>query len=414
MKPIRVVVDARMPATGWGGVQQVVIGLAAGLTSTAQEDLDVLYLCYPDGPSWLSPYVATRDQFQLVAAPQAPRAGRAMLAQRLPFARSVYHALVPPPPVPRSDGTLEALEPAVVHFPHQSAFLTEVPSVYQPHDLQHLHLPQFFSKRDIANRERQYRAFCSQASLVAMASTWGRDDILRAYHLPPDKVAVVPLAPVVDRYPELSAEDLSAVRAKYRLPEAFAFYPAQTWPHKNHERLLEAVARLRDRDGIVVPLVFSGAATPYRDHLVRVVENRGLTDQVRWVGYVDPAEVRALYRLARCVVVPTLFESTSQPIFEALSAGVPVVCSNVTATPRQVGDAAVIFDPYSVDDIASAIRRVWSDPDLRRDLVARGRRRVAEFTWERTARHFAAYYRQIAGRELSEDDRLRITAAPII
>jgi glycosyltransferase involved in cell wall biosynthesis len=414
VKPLRVVVDARMPATGWGGVQQVVIGLAVGLTSTAQEDLDVLYLCYPDGPDWLRPYVAAASQLELVAAPAAPPAGRALIAQNVPLARAVYRALMPPPPVPRSDGTLEALEPAVVHFPHQSAFLTEVPSIYQPHDLQHLHLPQFFTRRDIANRERQYRAFCSQASLVAMASTWGRDDILRAYKLSPEKVAVVPLAPVVDRYPEPSAEDLAAVRVRYRLPEAFAYYPAQTWPHKNHARLLEAAARLHDREGRVVPLVFSGAATEYREHLVLKAAELGLTQSIRWVGYVEPAEVRALYRLARCVVVPTLFESTSQPIFEAMSAGVPIVCSNVTATPRQVGDAAVVFDPYSVDAIADAIKRVWNDPALRRDLVARGKRRISEFSWERTARHFAAYYRRIAGRDLSADDQQRITTEPII
>ena len=403
-----------MPATGWGGVQQVVIGLAVGLTSTAQEDLDVLYLCYPDGPDWLRPYVSSADQFRFVATPPAPAAGRSFVAQKVPFARKIYHAVKPPPPLPRSDGTLERLEPALVHFPHQSAFLTQVPSIYQPHDLQHLHLPQFFTRYEFRHRERQYRAFCAQASLVAMASTWGREDILRAYRLPPDKVAVVPLAPVVDRYPDLSREELQAVRSRHGLPEAFAFYPAQTLPHKNHERLLRAVAQLRERDKLVVPLVFSGAETAHRDHLVKVASELGLSDDIRWLGFVSPAEVRALYSLARCVVVPTLFESTSQPIFEALSAGVPVVCSNVTATPRQVGDAAVIFDPHSIDEMAGAIRRVWTDPNLRDDLIARGKKRIAQFTWERTARHFGAYYRRIGGRELSAHDQALLSAEPII
>lgn len=414
MKPIRVVVDARIPAVGWGGVQQVALGLAAGLSAIDEPDVEVIYQCYPDGPDWLRPFVVSDKQLRLVAPPHAPASSRAWVARRLPLVRSVYQAVAPPVPVPRSDGSLEALEPDIVHFPHQAAFLTSVPSVYQPHDLQHVHLPQFFTRRDWKTRDMHYRAFCAQAALVAMASTWGRDDILNAYRLPPEKVGVVPLAPIVDRYPAPTAADLEEVRTRLALPEAFAFYPAQTWPHKNHERLLLAVAQLREREGLEVPLVFSGASTPYRGHLEAVAARHGISRQVRWVGFVDTKDVRALYMLARCLVVPTLFESTSQPIFEALSAGLAVACSNVTATPRQVEDAALLFDPYSVDDIASAVQRLWTGPDLREDLVRRGRRRIGEFSWDRTARHFCAYYRLISGRELSPDDRDLITRQPII
>ena len=414
LKPIRVVVDARIPARGWGGVQQVAIGLAAGLTAVAPPDLEVIYQCYPDGPEWLSPYAGSQDQFRFVPPPSQP-AAKSWLSRNVPALRRAYYAVMPPPPIPRSDGSLEALKPDIVHFPHQAAFLTRVASVYHPHDLQHLHLPEFFSRRDILTRERQYRAFCNQAALVAMASTWGRDDILRAYHLPLEKVAVVALAPVVDRYPAPSEAELQKVRADLRLPEQFCFYPAQTWPHKNHEMLLRAVAKLRREDGIVVPLVFSGAATPERDAAVkRFAEELGLTGQVRWVGFVETGQVRALYRLARCVVVSTLFESTSQPIFEALSSGVALACSNVTAAPRQVGDAALIFDPRSVDDVASAVKRLWTDAGLRAELIARGKARIAQFTWEGTARQFAAHYRRIAGRDLTADDQALLSAEPII
>jgi glycosyltransferase involved in cell wall biosynthesis len=147
---------------------------------------------------------------------------------------------------------------------------------------------------------------------------------------------------------------------------------------------------------------------------MRVVDELGLGDDVRWVGFVDPSQLRGLYRLARFVVVPTLFESASQPVFEALSSGVAVACSNVTATPRQVGDAALIFDPYSVDDIAAAIKRLWTDPRLRQDLVVRGRVRIAQFSWERTAHHFAAYYRLLSHRDLSAADQALLSADPII
>jgi glycosyltransferase involved in cell wall biosynthesis len=114
------------------------------------------------------------------------------------------------------------------------------------------------------------------------------------------------------------------------------------------------------------------------------------------------------------VVVPTLFESASQPIFEAMSAGVAIACSNVTATPRQVGDAAIVFDPYSIDEIAAAIKRLWTDRDLREELIGSGKQRISQFTWERTAKHFAAYYRLLSGRELSAEDHTLLSAEPII
>jgi glycosyltransferase involved in cell wall biosynthesis len=395
-------------------VQQVVIGLAAGLTSIAPPDLEISYRCYPDGPEWLRPYVDAKEQFKFVAPAPAPPGAKSWASRNLPLARRAYHSLMPPPPVPRSDGSLEVLAPDIVHFPHQAAFLTGVTSIFHPHDLQHLHLPQFFAKREIATRESRYRAFCKQAALVAMATSWGRDDILRAYSLAPDKVAVVPLAPVVDMYPQLTEAELQSLRADLRLPNDFCFYPAQTWPHKNHERLLKAVSQLRRSTGLVVPLVFSGSATPYREHLIQVVHELGLGDDVRWVGFVDPSQLRGLYRLARCVVVPTLFESASQPIFEALSSGVAVACSNVTATPRQVGDAAIIFDPYSVDEIAAAVKRLWTDLRLRQGLVERGKARIAQFSWERTARHFAAYYRLLTGHSVSAEDWTLLSADPII
>lgn len=411
---IRVAVDARVPTRGWGGVQQVVIGLASGHSGVAAPDIELSYVCYPDGPEWLSPHVGSAARLHVVTAPPPPPSAKSWAAQNLHWLRGAYHAIAPVPPIPRSDGYFESLAPDIIHFPHQSAFLTEVKSIYHPHDLQHLHLPQFFTKRELRIRDSRFRAFCSQAALVAVGTSWAREDFVRAYGLPQGQVGVVPLAPIVDSYPELDRAATATFRRDRDLPEEFCFYPAQTWPHKNHELLLKAVALLRDKRGLAVPLVFSGVETPHARHLRRLTLDLGLSGTVRWLGFVEPAQLRALYGLARCVVVPTLFESASFPIFEAFECGVPVACSNVTALPKQVGDAAVVFDPHSVEEIGAAIERLWTDARLREDLVKRGRARVAEFTWARTARLFVAHYRRLAGRGFSVDDQALLEAEPII
>jgi glycosyltransferase involved in cell wall biosynthesis len=289
-----------------------------------------------------------------------------------------------------------------------------VPSIYHPHDLQHRHLPQFFTPRELVKRDSMLRSFCEQARLVSVTSSWVKRDVMREYHLPDDKVAVVPLTGALGAYPTPAAKDLSATKKKFELPDAFAFYPAQTWPHKNHLALLEALALLRERHNVVVPLVCSGHQTDHYAVIQKRAAELNLTTQVRFVGFVSPLELQALYRLARCVVIPTLFEAASGPLNEAFQAGAPAACSNVTSLPEQAGDSALVFDPRRPEDIADKVHRLWTDQALRQTLAERGRANVARFTWPNTARHFRAWYRKLTDRPLSEEDRYLLNAPPAI
>ena len=298
-----------------------------------------------------------------------------------------------------------------MHFTTQSGFLTSIPSVYHPHDLQHLHLPEYFTRKVRATREVTYRTLCAQAEMVAVASTWVKQDLIARYHLDPAKIRVIPLAPPVQAYPEPTDADLESARSALALPEAFILYPAQTWPHKNHVMLLRALALLRDRHGLEIPLVCSGHVTSHARAIEATAGELGLADTLRFEGFVSPLELKCLYRLCRAVVVPTLFEAGSFPMAEAFSVGAPVACAEVTSLPEQAGDAAILFDPRSAEEIAEAIRRLWTDPELRRTLVARGRERIRSSTWRETARIFRAHYRRIGGRTLQGDDRQLVAAS---
>ena len=185
----------------------------------------------------------------------------------------------------------------------------------------------------------------------------------------------------------------------------FAFYPGVTWPHKNHARLFEALAHLRDSQGRTVTLVCTGARhEPSWPRLQARIQELKLEDQVRFLGFVSPTELRCLYSMAGCLVLPTLFEANSLPIFEAWSEGLPVVSSDVTALPEQVGDAGLLCDPFEPASIARAIEQALFDQTLREDLIARGRRRLADFDWNRTARAYRAVYRKASGQRLSAED----------
>jgi glycosyltransferase involved in cell wall biosynthesis len=302
----------------------------------------------------------------------------------------------------------------LVHFTMQQAFLTSVPSIYHPHDLQHIHLPEFFSPAQREAREATYRTYCQQASMVAVSSSWSREDVASHFGLADGKVRVVPLAPATEIYAIPVETDLAEVRRRLRLPDAFAFYPAQTWPHKNHIGLVKALAEVRQRYGVNIHLVCSGTLTPFLPKIEQCIEALGVRDLVHFVGHVSALDLQCLYRLSRCVVIPTRFESASFPLWEAFTARKPAACSDVTSLPAQAGEAALIFDPTDTHAMACAVYRLWTDEPLRSRLIERGVARVAQFSWERTARTFRAHYRRILGTQLSQEDVELIASPPLL
>jgi alpha-1,3-rhamnosyl/mannosyltransferase len=144
------------------------------------------------------------------------------------------------------------------------------------------------------------------------------------------------------------------------------------------------------------------------------VRKNQLSAQTQFLDFVSPLELQCLYKLCRCVVIPTKFEAASFPIWDAFLAGTPVACSNVTSLPQQVGKEALLFDPEDTGAIADAIQKLWTDPLLCKKLVAGGRANVTRFTWSRTVRHFRAHYRRIAGRLLTDEDWQILQAPPLL
>jgi glycosyltransferase involved in cell wall biosynthesis len=415
---MKVVIDARFESGQAGGVESVVIGLVSALSSLADGDEEYLVLAHSDEVGWLDGHVHGAARLLILPSRSSVKRMRRRASAVAPTIargwRTVRGRVWQGGNVPPSDGTIERAGADVMHFTHQSGFTTAIPSIYHPHDLQHLHLPEYFTREVIASRERTYRALCEQAAMVAVASSWTKGDIERAYGLSPEKVLVVPWAPPTAAYEVPEPPVAAEIRHRLGIPDAYILYPAQTWPHKNHVGLLRALALLRDRHGVIVPLVASGRRNDGFGQIERQQTALGLTTQVTWVDFVSSLELQALYAGARAVVVPSRFEAASFPVWEAFASGVAAACSNVTSLPEQAGDAALVFDPLDIDQMADAIRRLWTDGDLRATLIEKGSARVRRFTWDRTARLFRAHYRRLAHVEVTDDDRELLAADPMI
>jgi glycosyltransferase involved in cell wall biosynthesis len=404
---LRIAIHAELPpGTQAGGTQGALLGLLHALRELDGPE-EYRLICHPENRAWLEPVLS--KNITLVDRPQPRKPGWREGAQRW-FARRLRRLTGEKsrawPEVARSDGFYESLGAQLIHWPWQHFVVTALPSIFNPHDLLHLHYPQFFQPRDLVARETVYPIACRLAHMVVVGSEWARDDIAGRYAVSASRMQVIPWAPPSTSAAAPGDTEVAAARAKFSLPENFAFYPAVTWEHKNHLRLLAALAELRDQRALVIPLICTGHR--FERHAVKVeaeMKRLGLEGQVRFLGSVSFAELRAIYRAAQFVVVPTLFEAASGPVFEAWQEGTPVACSTVTSLPQQAGNAALLFDPYEPHAIAEAVGRMATDATLRDTLRANGRRRLGDFSWERTARAYRAVYRRTAGVTLTSEEK---------
>jgi glycosyltransferase involved in cell wall biosynthesis len=250
-----------------------------------------------------------------------------------------------------------------------------LPAVVTLVDVQERHFPDFFAPADHWNRGLHFEGSTRRADAVVTISEFSRASIARHHGIDPDRIHVAHLCPD-PRLLSAPDPDPAFVRS---LPEGFVLYPANAWRHKNHELLLRAACRLRD-EGLVVPLVFTGHDQPGGYPLAQRLRELGLQDQARVLGFVGVPELAHLYRSARLLAFPSLFEGFGLPLVEAMALGCPVVAADTSSIPEVVGDAALLFDPHDAASCAATLRRGLQDLALREGLKAAGRERARLFT----------------------------------
>jgi len=410
-QPLTIALHAELPMDGFaGGIEQFLMSLIGALGQLTDGPERYLLVAMPGNEKRLAQAMGANQRVTV----RAQRPWKEAMAQRLgrlaPYVAPWYsriqfrvrgaNAFRPA----QSNGYFESLGCDVVHFPFQHYEITSVPSIYNPHDLQHRHYPKFFTAAEFAQCDVLHATACRQSAAVAAESFAARADIIQQYNIPPEKVvAILRGAPTVF-YRNPIPDDMEAIRRRYNLPPRFLFFPAQYWPHKNHLRLLESLARLRDTHGLVANLVCTGRPAHDWPRVHQQARTLRLDGQVSFLGYVEPSHLRALYRLADFLIFPSLFEGGGFPLLEAFQEGAPVACSTATSLPEYGGDAVLLFDPTSIDAMADAIHQMWSDAGLRQSLRDRGSARAQLFTWEQTARTYRALYRKIAGQKLGSQD----------
>lgn len=260
-----------------------------------------------------------------------------------------------------------------------------LPSVITFTDMQERFYPQFFTAKQLEERFHHYDWSMRMADVVIAISDFTKQSCTDIVGISPRKVRTIHLSP----------DDLPAARRPEDWPSAgwekFLYYPANFWDHKNHRQLLAALQHLR-ANGQTVRCVFTGSTFGREAEWDAAVAETGTADLVCHLGRRPRAELSWLFRNARGLIFPSLFEGFGIPVVEAMHCGCPIACSGGTSLPEVAGDCALYFDPRDAKAIAHAAAQLWNDDALCADLVARGQRRGAEFNARKLVEsHVAAF-----------------------
>jgi glycosyltransferase involved in cell wall biosynthesis len=252
-------------------------------------------------------------------------------------------------------------------------------------DIQHEYFPEFFTPQVCAERKRLYTDSIMRAQHICAISEYTKYTLMERFGIPGDRITTTHLAadPIFQPGSPFRKDGSEVLRGYGLKKGSYLFFPAKTWPHKNHMTAIRAISLLRDSYGLDMPLVCTGGEREAHNELIKAINEMSLGPWVKFLGYCPKEHLPAIYEGAGAVVFPSLFEGFGMPVLEAMWCGCPVVCSNTTSLPEIVGDAAILVDPLNAEAMADGIYRVLSDDGLRLDLIAKGLRQAEKFSWRR-------------------------------
>lgn len=292
----------------------------------------------------------------------------------------------------------------ILHVQYTAPPLAPCDTVVMIHDLSFEHIPETFKRRSWMQLRLTVRRTARSASHILTDSEYSRQDILRTYRLPPERVTTTPLAassrfkPVHDR----------GVLDKYGISGDYILAVGSIQPRKNIARLIRGYTRMLSQHSDNAPrLVIVGKRAWLFEDTIRAAAISSANDKILFTGYVPERELAALYTGALCFAYPSYFEGFGIPLLEAMRCGTPTITSDRTCFPEVVGDASLIIDPFDEESIAAGLWRMISDVALREQLRSRGFVQSSLFDWRKTARLTLDVYEEVFHAKAQRKTRRR-------
>lgn len=280
----------------------------------------------------------------------------------------------------------------------RGVFRKTLKTVITIHDMAHEYYPEATSKR-IFKYLKKLQQSAEKADLIIADSENTKEDILKFLNLSEEKIKVI--YPGVDTiFRPINDQDvLNSVRRKYNLYERFILYLGAIQPRKNITTLIRAYGILCKEQNFDHKLVIAGGVGWKNKDIRVLIEELRLEDKVVFTGYIPEHNLPVIYNLSDAFVFPSLYEGFGLPVLEAMACGTPVVTSNVSSLPEVAGDAALLINPHSIEDLADGIKRILHNDGLRKKNIANGFERAKLFTWEKCAGETLDVFSQVLSQK---------------
>ncbi len=288
--------------------------------------------------------------------------------------------------------------PDLLHVQYTAPLACPVPVVVSVHDVSFLEHPEYFTPSRARQLQWTVRRTVKRAARILTGSDFSRAAILKVYgDLEEDQVVVVPNAAAPEFRPIPRETAAAVVRERFGIAGPLVLSVGDLQPRKNQIGLIGAFSRLvKQYPQLRHTLLLAGKETWFAERVRQAARSSGVEDRIRFSGFVSDDDLLQLYNACDLFVFPSFYEGFGLPALEAMACGRAVACSNTSALPEVVDGAAILFDPYSMDEMVRALRDLLLDDELRRRMERLGLQRAAHFSWQKTAERTLDVYRDVA------------------
>jgi glycosyltransferase involved in cell wall biosynthesis len=286
----------------------------------------------------------------------------------------------------------------LLHVPYQVAPIYHLPCpvIITMHDVQELHLPQFFTPEERAWRAKVHLQALKSSDAIIVSYPHIKQDLIKYFRLSDEKVNVCRLPYASIKFRKPSSVESTKFSKKYGDLSRSILFPAQTWEHKNHISLVKALESIKDSGQRDVTLLCTGKKNEFYDIGIEpYLKSSSVASSVFFLGVVSEQELSWLYCNCSLVVIPTLYEAGSFPLLEAMFHKAPVICSNVTSLPYEIADQSLVFDPLDIDMMTSLIIKHLDFPEIAERNRLNSCKRSLEMKALEPSGDYVAVYRNV-------------------
>jgi glycosyltransferase involved in cell wall biosynthesis len=273
-----------------------------------------------------------------------------------------------------------------------SSFSRKCRKILTIHDLSFLIHPEFFSwRKNFWHYFLDAKKMITQADLIVAISENTKQDIVRLTGFSEEKIKVIHGGVGKEFFPIREGEDenLQVVKEKYHLPEKFILYLGTIEPRKNIAGLVKAFDKAADSPELAgYELIIAGGRGWKNEEVFKAINLAKNKDKIKVIGYIENSEKNYFYNLAKIFCYPSFYEGFGLPVVEAMAAGTPVITSSSSSLPEVAGEAALLIDPFDINQLSEAIRQLAGNENLRQEFSKKGLVQAKKFSWERAAKEY--------------------------